>query len=167
MFTFLSETGIRNLANDCPRYTQDNWKLTDEQAVALRTSQTFPNDGLPLDRNGESKPNGKSTGIAQQISKEVNAVVGIKWGWGSVADTMHVPTATRMLAEALPVTTELVYVDDAGTRYELSSSIARDVLVCQRPLASEAASSNYSASQVAAAVLIARGGDLFFTRSVT
>jgi hypothetical protein len=106
---------------------------------------------IPHDRVGN---NGRSTGMLQQISTNVGG------GWGDMVGTMT-PTvsAVRFLNE-LRVTSNPVYEGilqtPTGTeKVKVNlTAIAADVLRVQRPLADEAKSSNYDATQVAIAIEI-------------
>lgn len=104
---------------------------------------------LPHDAVGN---NGRSTGMLQQISDDVGG------GWGSMAGTMDPATSARRFLAALRVTDNPIYAGWLLTptgrewvKVELSDPIAADVLRVQQPLANEARSSNYDASQVTVA----------------
>ena len=99
--------------------------------------------------------NGRSTGMLQQISDDVGG------GWGDMAGTMDPATSARRFLAALKVTDNPVYsgilLTPSGSKrvdIRLSSPIAADVLRVQKPLASEAESSNYNADQVRVATEI-------------
>lgn len=95
--------------------------------------------------------NGRSTGMLQQISADVDG------GWGDMAGTMDPATSARRFLNALVVTGEANYTGTLQkpgggtetTTRQLSDPIAADVLRVQQPLINEALSSNYDASQVA------------------
>lgn len=118
----------------------------------LRTSLPFPHDREDSD--------GYSTGPIQQISRDAVQAAGLgAWGWGSIAETMNPARAAVMFVEKCTVTDNAVYVKD-GQRVETPDPIAADVLRTQNPAPREAASSNYSASQVA---LARRMADAYMT----
>src|SRR6478609_1467526 len=115
-----------------------------EWPAILRRSLDLPHDAVGS--------NGRSTGMLQQISSDVGG------GWGDMAGTMDPATSARRFLAALVVTDNPVYsgtlLTPTGSRQvdiTLSSPIAADVLRVQRPLADEAQSDNYGASQVAIA----------------
>jgi hypothetical protein len=90
--------------------------------------------------------------MLQQISDDVGG------GWGSMAGTMDPATSARRFLAALRVTNNPIYAGWLLTptgrewvKVELSDPIAADVLRVQQPLANEARSSNYDASQVTVA----------------
>ena len=151
VFAVFTETGGYIYANRGEAFTTDTqWsrEMPPEQrarvVAILKGSLAFDHDKVGR--------NGGSTGILQQLSRQyVQAALGGGWGWGTIADTMHVRTAARMFVNAVRVTGDTVYVAADGARITLSHSIAADVLRVQRPLASEAKSSNYDAAQVARA----------------
>ncbi len=99
--------------------------------------------------------NGRSTGMLQQISSDVGG------GWGDMAGTMDPATSARRFLNALRVTDDPIYEGilqtPTGSRpvSVVLTPIAADVLRVQQPLADEAQSSNYSASQVQIAKEIA------------
>jgi hypothetical protein len=109
---------------------------------------------LPHDKVGS---NGRSTGPLQQLSREVGG------SWGDMAGTMSPAISARRFLTVLKVSGLSLYSGnlvqpDGSTRrvtVQLSSPVAADVLRVQQPLADEAESSNYNASQVAIAKAIA------------
>lgn len=118
--------------------------VTPAIAVKLRESLNIPHDAIGN--------NGRSTGILQQISKDVGG------GWGDLAGTMDPADSARRFLAVLHVTgisqysgTLLTPTGSMRVTIQLSDPIAADVLRVQQPLADEAASSNYGAGQVAIA----------------
>lgn len=101
-------------------------------------------------RHDKVGSNGRSTGGIQQICGEVGGV------WGDMAGTMDPAISTARHLSQLVITDNPVYagtlLTPTGTRrvaVTLSSPVAADVLRVQQPLADEAESSNYDATQVA------------------
>lgn len=134
-------------AND-GRNTSRSPGVTPAVATVLRTSARYPHDKVGN--------NGRSVGMYQQIPDEVGG-----W-WGDMRGCMDPAESTRRFLRGLVVTDNPVYegtlVTPTGSRrvkVNLASPIAADVLRVQQPLADEAESSNYDATQVRAAVEIA------------
>lgn len=108
---------------------------------------------IPHDRVGS---NGRSTGMLQQISKDVGG------GWGDMKGTMDPAISAQRFLAALVVTNIGIYrgynLRSDGTKEFVNvnlTPIAADVLRVQQPLANEAKSSNYSATQVEYAIGLA------------
>lgn len=115
-----------------------------EWPATLRLSLLYPHDAVGN--------NGRSTGFLQQISSDVGGA------WGDMGGTMDPATSARRFLAALRVTNNRLYngtlLTPTGSKrvtVTLSDPIAADVLRVQQPLADEALSSNYDASQVAIA----------------
>jgi hypothetical protein len=130
-------------AND-GRNTSNSPGFTSTTAATLRRSLNLPHD--------QTGSNGRSTGMYQQTSEDVGG------GWGDMAGTMDPAISTARFLARLVVTDNAVYagtlLTPTGTRrvaVTLSSAAAADVLRVQQPLADEAESSNYDATQVATA----------------
>lgn len=142
-FAIWTESAGYIYAND-GRNTSNSPGVSPAIAEILRRSLQ-----LPHDRVGS---NGRSTGMLQQISKDVGGA------WGDMAGTMDPAETARRFLKILHVTGVSQYIGTlltpTGTQkvvIQLSDPIAADVLRVQQPLASEAMSSNYGAAQVAIA----------------
>src|SRR5664279_3572453 len=146
-FAIWSESHGYNFAND-GRNTSHSPGFGPNTATTLQLSLKYPHDTVGS--------NGRSTGILQQTSSDVGGV------WGDMGGTMTpVVAAVRFLA-ALTVTDNPVYsgknLTPSGALVNVDvtlTAVAADVLRVQQPLASEAQSSNYDATQVAIAQEIA------------
>jgi hypothetical protein len=132
-----------NWAND-GRNTSNSPGVTPAIAAILRTSLNYPHD--------KTGSNGRSTGMYQQLSENVGG------GWGDMTGTMDPAISTARFLSRLIVTDNPVFaatlITPTGTRrvaITLSDPIAADTLRIQQPLADEAESSNYNATQVAIA----------------
>ena len=142
-FAIWTESRALIYAND-GRNTSDSPGVDASVREVLRRSLQIPHDAVGS--------NGRSTGMLQQISTDVGGV------WGDMAGTMDPAESARRFLADLQVTNNSQY---AGTLHtptgsrrvvvQLSDPIAADVLRVQQPLADEAESSNYNASQVAIA----------------
>ncbi len=142
-FAIWTESRALILANDGTN-TSKSTGVDDAVRVVLRRSLDIPHDAVGS--------NGRSTGMLQQISSDVGG------GWGDMAGTMNPAESARRFLAALRVTSDAQFAGTlqtpTGSRrvlVQLSDPIAADVLRVQQPLADEAESSNYNASQVAIA----------------
>jgi hypothetical protein len=155
-FALLTESNGRNLGND-GRNTSNSPGVTPSVAALLRRSVDpvwLAANNLQIDGVGS---NGRSTGVLQQLSRDVGG------SWGTMQETLRPADAARMFLAKLVVTNDSVYtgwnVTQSGQRewveVQLSSPIAADVLRVQQPLASEARSSNYGPAHVAEAKALA------------
>jgi hypothetical protein len=142
-FAVWTESRGYNYAND-GRNTSNSPGVTAPIVAILRGSLDIPHDLVGS--------NGRSTGILQQTSSNVGGV------WGSMVGTMQPATAAQRFLGALRVTDDPTYtgtlLTPTGSKkvtVNLSDPVAADVLRVQQPLADEATSSNYDASQVAIA----------------
>lgn len=146
-FGIWTESRGYNYAND-GRNTSNSPGFKADTAAILRRSLDIPHDLVGS--------NGRSTGILQQTSSEVGGV------WGSMVGTMTPAVSAQRFLDELSVTNDRLYVGTLLTptgskkvTVTLSDAIAADVLRIQQPLADEAVSSNYDASQVLIAKEIA------------
>lgn len=149
-------------AYDYTKKTQWNEGLSQE--VQTRVAQLLRKSlSLPYDRVGR---NGRSTGMLQQISLEANKALSpdIKWGWGSMAETMNPESSALMFVKQLRVTDDPVYKID-GKGYTTVSPIIADVLRVQQPLVSEALGTNYSQKNLNWALGIVANPSSYHTRS--
>ena len=149
-FGMWSEGRCYNYANDGRNTSRSpGFDKNPHWVAILRLSLNYAHDKVGS--------NGRSTGILQQISSDVDG------GWGSRAGTLDPAISARRFLAALKVTDDSVYsgtlLTSSGSRkvkVQLSDAIAADVLRVQQPLADEAESSNYNGDQVAIAKWQAR-----------
>ena len=136
----------------------DNGNLLPANVIAncyrvLRTSLAYGHDAVGN--------NGGSTGVLQQLSQDYVGArfPGKTWGWGTLADTMDIPTACGMFLSRVVVTSNRSY---QGMDFD---PIAADVLRVQQPLLSEASSGNYGPAKVAEAnAIVDNWGPEYFTK---
>ncbi len=136
-------------------HANDGTNTSNSPGVTFGISQILRKSlDIPHDKVGS---NGRSTGMLQQISKDVGGV------WGDMAGTMDPKISASRFLAALQVTNVGAYrgyniKPDGSKEYVVVPDldpVAADVLRVQQPLAEEAKSSNYSKAQVEIAKAIA------------